>query len=371
MPFVLQAQSPDKLIENGKYDEAIEKCVDRLSKDKGNTTALYSSLKRAYETANALDLEKIKTLKMSGGPDIWYDVFTGYYSIQQRYVLVSGIKEKLEADMVNIKLLEYPEDLEVSRQNAGAFLYATAMKNINTGTREGAMEAYSDLIKITRLFEEYKDVELRMRQALGTAAKTALLEVKNSSEAALPPDFLSSMEAIPLTLREKGFLNYKSKAEPGESFSLILQVEIMDITVSPGTVSKREYTSSHKAPETFESEYKDEKKKAEDKNHPDYNKCVITEIYQLKNATMKAKLRYKEGSTGKVLYVVPIKALTSFENKTATATGDMYACPPEVYEILDKPKKKFPKNAEMIYQLSDEFKVLIKEIVWNDSFIEN
>ncbi len=86
---------------------------------------------------------------------------------------------------------------------------------------------------------------------------------------------------------------------------------------------------------------------------------------------IKGKLKYIDQASGKVLYEIPITARSVFENKTATATGDMFACPPEISEILDKPKMKFPKSGEMITRAGKEFKILLKGIIWNDSFINN
>jgi hypothetical protein len=84
---------------------------------------------------------------------------------------------------------------------------------------------------------------------------------------------------------------------------------------------------------------------------------------------MKGTLKYIDGTSNKILYVVPILAQARFENKTATATGDMFACPPEVQEILDKPKKEFPKNADMLIEVGKEFKLLVKSTVWNEAFL--
>lgn len=369
IPYLMLAQSPAKLVEQDRYDEAIEKCVYRLKKDRGDKTKLYAALKQAYETSNALDLQKVAGLKATGAPDIWYEVFKLYYGIQKRHDQVSVISDKLQSDKVNIQLVEYPKDLEAARKHAGEYLYAHATSLLNTGVPEDAYIAFQELLKITKLFREYKDVELMMRKALANFGEVALLEVKNSSDAALPPDFLADMEDIPLTVKEKEFLGIKTRAVPGESFPLILQLEITSAEVSPGTVSEKEYTTSHKAPETFETAYKDSTKKEEDKKHPDYNKCEIKEIFQQKTALMKGNLKYIEGGSGNVLYVVPVAAEARFENRTATASGDMFACPPEVYDILDKPKKEFPKNADMLFEVGKEFKLLVKGIVWNEAFL--
>ena len=199
----------------------------------------------------------------------------------------------------------------------------------------------------------------------------ALLEVKNSSDISLPPDFMADMENIALNYKEKQYLDYVAKAEHGEKYPIILSIHITTLQVSQGTVSEKEYTSSHKNPQSLETAYNDESKKEEDKKHPDYNKCKIKEIYQLKTAVMIGTLNYIDGYSGTVLYSVPVRARSVFENKTATASGDLFACPPEVYDILDKPKKKFPQSADMIYDVGKEFKLLVKGIVWNDAFIKD
>ena len=369
-PHLLSAQSPQKLIDKGEYDKAIEKCVERLSNDKGNKTDLYASLRIAYETSDKEDMDRVIKLKSSQMPEIWFDVFTSYFAMQQRFILISTIGDQLRSDQVNIQLVDYSEDVTAARNKAVVFEYAYAKSLLKTAKQDDALQAYLELLKISKLIKDYKDVELLMRQALGAGSKMALLEVKNSSEAFLSPDFLAQMENIALNNSERQFLNYVSKAEGSEGYPLRLVIDITSLVVAAGTVNEKSYTTSHKNPESLETVYKDESKKAEDKKNPEYNKCKIKEIYQLKTAVMKGTLKYVDGHSGTVLYVVPITARSVFENKTATATGDLFACPPEVYDILNKPKKKFPKNADMMYDVGKEFKILIKEIVWNDAFID-
>ena len=370
IPLLLSAQSPQKLINKGEYDKAIESCVDRLSRDKGNKTDLYASLKMAYETSNKADMDRITKLESSQMPEIWFDVFTTYYAMQKRFILISSIGDQLRSDQVNIQLLDYSEDVAVARNKAVAFEYAYARSLLKTSKQDDALQAYLELLKISKLIKDYKDVEMLMRQALGAGSKMALLEVKNSSEAFLSPDFMAEMENIALNNSERQFLNYVSKTEKGESYPLRLVIDITSLVVAPGTVNEKSYTTSHKNPEVMETVYTDESKKEEDKKNPEYNKCQIKEIYPHKTAVMKGTLKYIDGHSGTVLYVVPITARSVFENKTATATGDLFACPPEVSDILDKPKKKFPKNADMMYDVGKEFKILLKDIVWNDAFID-
>jgi len=370
LPLILNAQSPSKFISRGEYDKAIEACVDRLEDGKGDKDELYATLKHAYETVNAADLEKIMALKASGKPDIWFDIFMAYANVQDRFEIISRISDQLVRDMVNIKLTDYSNDLEAARQNAAAYLYAHSVSLLNTGLKADAGQAYSELLIVSKLYETYKDVPLLLRRALGASANLARLEINNRSKSTLSPDFIAEMENMVLTYREKQYLDYVVKAEPGQHYGLLLSVDIESVNVTPGTVSEKEYTTSHKDPESFASSYEDKSKFEEDKKHPDFNKCKIKEVYQIKTAVIKGKLKYVDQPSGKVLYEIPITARSVFENKTATASGDLFACPPEVKEFLDKPKLKFPKNGEMITMAGKEFKLLLKGIIWNEAFIQ-
>ena len=364
------AQSPAKLIEKQEYDKAIAYCVDKLENEKGNKEKLYPSLKTAYDEANRQDLETVIQLKSTGSPSMWTDVYQGYLRLQQRYILVSQIEGKLQSDHVNIQFTDYSKDLEASRQNAIAYLYAHSVSLLKTGEKLDAALAYVELLHLSRIQQDYKNVELLMRQAIGGSANLAWLDIRNVSKSTLSPDFIAGIEDFSLNYKEKQYLDYVVKPQPGQDYSLTLSVRIKSVVATPGTVSEKEYTASHKNPESFENAYDDDAKKEEDKKHPDYNKCKIKEVYQVKSATIKGTLSYIDSQSGQVLYQVPITARALFENKTATAEGDMFACPPEVYELLDVQKKKFPTNGEMITKAGKELKILLHGIIWNEAFIK-
>jgi tetratricopeptide (TPR) repeat protein len=368
IPVAGFSQSPEKLIEKGSYDEAIDVCVDRISAGRRNKDKYYAPLKTAFETAEARDREKVIQLKATGAPDIWYDVFRHYNRMQKRYSKLKRIENTLQSDRVDIRLTDYSPDLEAAREQAAAYFYAHAKLLMKSGDHEKARKAFDELMIISRLYEQYRDVELMMRRALGLSAGTALLEVRNRSRVSLSPDFLSGLENISLSEAEKQYLDFVRGADRGQ-FPLLIRIDIMIVKITPGTVTEKEYTSSHKNPESFEAYYEDREKWEKDRKHPDFNKCRIKEVLQEKEAELHAVLRYIDGRNDRVLYNVPITARTRFENRTATASGDLYACPPEVAEILDKPRKKMPSNSDMMGLLGDELKALAQGIIWDESFI--
>jgi hypothetical protein len=371
LPFWLLAQSPSKLIDQGEYDRAIEVCVEKLQDGKGKKDVLYAELKHAFETANAASQDSIRMLKASGQPDIWFDVFMAYSDLQKRYLTIMPVADMLQADMVKLPLTDYSSDVETARQNAAAYLYAHGMSLLKSGVKSDAGKAYEEFLLISMLYEDYKDIDVQMRRALGASATLARLEVNNLSGASLPPDFIADIEDIVLTFRERQYLDYVVKAKPGQHYTLILAIDIHSVNITPGTVNEKEYTTSHKDPESFAANYEDKSKFEEDKKHEDFNKCKIKEIYQVKTAVIKGQVKYIDEQSGAIMYAIPVTARSVFENKTATASGDMYACPPEILEILDKPKLKFPKNGEMVTDAGKEFKMLVKDIIWQPEFISD
>jgi tetratricopeptide (TPR) repeat protein len=368
VPMAGYAQSPEKLIEKGSYDEAIDVCVERISAGRRNKDKYYAPLKTAFEAADGYDREKVRSLRATGAPDIWYDVFIHYDRMQKRYRKLKRIEGSLQGNGVDIRLTDYSSDLESAREQAAAYFYAHAGVLMKSGDHEKARKAFDELRMISRLYEQYRDVELMMRRALGLSTGTALLEVRNRSRVSLSPDFLASLENIPLTGAEKQYLDFVSGAGKGQ-FPLNIRIDIMRVKITPGTLTEKEYTSSHKNPESFEAYYEDKEKWEKDRKHPDFNKCRIKEVLQEKEAEMHAVLRYIDGRNARMLYNVPITARTRFENRTATASGDLYACPPELAEILDKPRKKMPSNSDMMGLLGEELKALVKGIIWDESFI--
>jgi len=370
LPLWLIAQSPSKLIDKGEYDRAIEVCVDKLQNGKGKKDELYAELKHAYEAGSAADLITITELRATGQPDIWFDLFMAYSNLQKRYLTILPVDEMLKDDMVKIELTDYSSDVETSRQNAAAYLYAHGLSLLKSGNKTDAGKAYDEFLLVSKLYAEYKDIDVQMRRALGKSATLARLEVNNLSGASLPPDFIAGIEDITLTYREKQYLDYVVRAKPGQDYSLILAIDINTVNVTPGTVNEKEYTTSHKHPESFAANYDDPKKFEEDKKNENFNKCKVKETYQIKSAVIKGKVKYIDKQSRAIMYAIPVTARSVFENKTATASGDMYACPPEIIEILDKPKRKFPKNGEMVTKAGKEFKMLVKGIIWDPDFIK-
>ena len=370
LPLMVAAQSPQKLIDRGEYDQAMDVAIERLEKGRGDATGNYVSLKLAYETANRQDEQKLISIKSSGAPDIWYDVFLTYQPMQRRYEKLENIRERLESDRVNITPVDYSADLEAARTNAITYLYAHAQSLLKSGSPEDGLQAYTELLKVSRLQRDYKDTEKLMRKAMGTGFGKAFLEMKNRSDMPLSPDYMERMTEFELKPQERIFLDYARREVPGEVYPLIIRIDIDEVEISPGTVSEKEYTTSLKDPESVDEEYQDETKKEADMKHPDYNKCKVTEVFQVKTAMMRGKVKYIDGNTGALLYVVPVKALSRFENRTATASGDMYACPPEVMPLLDAPKKKFPSNADMLVEVGKEFSTLVRNVIWDETFIK-
>ena len=116
-----------------------------------------------------------------------------------------------------------------------------------------------------QLYDQYKDVPLLMRRAIGSSANLARLQINNLSDANLSPDFIATMENMALSYNERQYLNYVVRAEPGQHYSLVLAIDIKSVIVTPGTVNEKEYTTSHKNPEAFSSSYEDKAKFEEDK----------------------------------------------------------------------------------------------------------
>src|SRR3989304_3745622 len=75
--------SSQKLLQKGRYDEAINKAVKKLKK-KPDSEKDILTLEKAYNLANSRDNERIKYLQIEGRADRWDEIFRLYSNLKIR-----------------------------------------------------------------------------------------------------------------------------------------------------------------------------------------------------------------------------------------------------------------------------------------------
>jgi tetratricopeptide (TPR) repeat protein len=219
-------KSPKNLIKDGNYDEAVKILVKKLSVNPDKEQNIIY-LKQSYKAVNQKDIDRINYLRKTGQPNIWYEVYQHYDKLKNRQDLVKALPSDV-LSQIGFKSVDYDNDVIEAKKKAAAYLYAHAQMLLKKEDRQSARQAYDELLKVSKLYNDYKDVDALLRRALVMGTNYVLFKMQNKSGVPLPLSFENELMSICLADLDRTFINYDSKAVQGRNYDYNIVVNITD-----------------------------------------------------------------------------------------------------------------------------------------------
>jgi hypothetical protein len=330
-----------------KLDENIGRLTGKVVQYPGRTKLLVE-LKQAFDQANQLDLELIRQLKLTGQPDIWYQVYQANQRLSDRQETVSAITDK-SLLAAGIQRTDYSVDLAESRSRAALYSYALAEKLLGESGPEPARKAYVELLKVARLKEgPYRDLDKLMRRSILAGYASMEFELYNRSGVSLNADIIGRMDKI--------VSDYKAAQSPvttgqgaDQGFEFSLRVIITRIDVSPDQIKEVVYGEER---DIYDGELV-----------VDTIGCNVYEYRQLKTATLTGRIDYFDKRLGRAVNSIPISVESVFTNAYAKLQGDPDAAGEETIRLLSSKQVDYPSAEEMMWDAADEFVKKAVEVI--------
>ncbi len=372
--FVASCSSPVHLIQRGDSSKAVKVLVKRLIRNPNHEKSI-QSLTQAYQIANQKDDDKIKSLKISGQPDIWYNVYLHYSDLQKRQQLVQTLSPEV-LTKIGFEKRNYDSDIVQAKQKAAKYLYAHAKILIEKNELESARQAYSELEKVKDLFADYKDTDALMRQAIIIGTNYVLFKVENKTYMPFSPPLDNILSNISLKELDKRFVNYDTRRVVGRNYDYVIQLEIQNISVSPEHDDKNHFTETKKVQDGWEyvrdksgEVVKDSTGKAVEVPKYKTISCYVTEINQSKAASISGYLNYINENNKQIINSTPISAKSVFHHVSVICNGDMHACSEETLSLVGSNVVPFPPNIEMIMDAGRKLNEIVKNAIWSDKYL--
>jgi hypothetical protein len=345
----------EKEFRKGDYEEAIDICVKKLI-DNPDKAEYIVILEQAFLRANGADLDMIKSLNTEGRPDRWeeiYDIYQRVYNRQQKIKPLLPLYLGTEERDAEFKFVDAVDGLNTAKKNAAAYWYADASLKINSNNVYKAREAYYELQKIGRFYNDYKDVDDLMAKAKSIGTNNVLFQVADMSNTSLNYDVVQAMGEINIYNTSGTWYVIQDNISEADA-DLILQVNIRKIEAYPEKVSTNRYQESKEIIDGYEFVYDSEGNIVKDSlgnpvKEPDYKTVTafVTETWQEKVATVSGEVVYMDKS-GRVLKSIPIRSDAVFQNYYATATGYYDALSPQSKEKIGGKPLPFPYDDRMM-----------------------
>lgn len=162
--FLSSCVNTQKLIDQGRYDEAIEFATKKLTGKNKKKAKYVRALENGFRKANKRDMKRIAKLEKQSGN--WVRIVDLYQDIRHRQELVEPLlpvidKEGYHAEFQFVKV----DHLEaMAMEKAAESLYASAERHLEdaeNGSKIAARRAFKDLVHIDDYYIDFRNSTLR------------------------------------------------------------------------------------------------------------------------------------------------------------------------------------------------------------------
>lgn len=318
----------EKEFRKGDYDEAINICVKKLI-DNPDKAEYIVILEESFYRANTEELDMIKALHDEGRPDRWEEVYNIYSSIYNRQEKIKPLlplylgTEERDAEF---KFVNAVDGLNTAKKNAAAYWYASASAKLASNDRYKARDAYYELQKIYRYYNEYKDVDDLIAKAKSLGTNDVVFVINNASNSSLNYNVVKAMEDITV-VNTSGKWYVMHSNYPAADVEFTIQLNVRKVDAYQEKVTTNRYEESKEIIDGYEFVYDNAGNIVKDSlgnpiKVPDYKTVTayVTETWQEKVATVSGEIVYIN-KAGNVLKSIPVRSDAVFQNYFATATG--------------------------------------------------
>jgi hypothetical protein len=361
-----------KLMQSGRYDDAISVSVRKLKK-KNQKEKEILALEESYRKANDRDKEKINYLKKEGNPDNWtkiYEVFNIMKGRQERVKPLLPLYIESQKRNATFEIVNYDDEIINAKQNAAQYMYAHAMQLLDKNNKTDARAAYNELQQVKSFYNNYKDVDSQINRARNMGTSYVLFKMQNNTGVPLPPSFEEELYKISLTDLNADWIQYHTHKNKDMNYDYTILVNIKNILVSPESQREIDYQETKTVPDGFTYLLDSHGNVRKDSLGNDIKvpktkviSCSVQEMYQNKKATIAGTLDYINNGNNQLIKTDPIAADNLWEWRSATAIGDLNALKPETSQKIGKRPAPFPPSFDMLLQAGATLKGMVKNII--------
>jgi len=360
--FLLSCSSEVRLINKGKYDDAIDVLVSKMNEKPAKAKDI-EALTFALNEANQSDLQNIKSLKSGGKPDIWHQVLNQYILLDKRQQKVLTLPSTT-LDSLHYELVKYDAFISESRENACIFYYTQAEKLLETGTAANRQRAYNNLVLANQLLPGFRDVKKLLQQYEANKPIDVFYEVRNEFDDYLP--WRLEEELVYLDLSDVNSPKYRFFNDENQAKECKYQavITVKDIKISPENTEELYYTETAKLQDGIAYKLNDTGGFLLDSagNKTEIPKfktiaCYVTETLQKKSLIIGGNVQIIDKSTNQAFNGKFVTGESKFEHRSAKFKGELDALSPESLELIGSKELDYPSDLEMILRASDKFKI--------------
>ena len=344
--FILFSGLPVRSQQYAQLDEAFRKDLKKV-KQYPRSPGRIAQLEASYEAVTRADSVAMASLRATGEPDIWYNMYRILLKIDKRQKELMALPEPTLRQM-NYTYKDMGNEILENKNKASAYFYAHANKMLGEDKPEAARMAYHDLVLLASLSDGYKDLDILIRKAVLEGATDIHYELYNHTGRRLNTKIVNELSSAVYTYRQER-LKKGSDQPAGRPMPFIIRIYLTDLLVGNDALKKSNYT--------------EERTVFKNNVAVDTIRCNIDQYKQEKGVLLKGRVDIYDETMKSVINTIPIKAQKVFVHSYATLKGNPDAAGDQTRALLTRQKIKFPSDGSMVMDATKEFTNQVEKVL--------
>lgn len=340
--------STTMIAQKGSLDEDIVKYSEKLRQYPRNER-IVGELRPLLQMADQRDQARIESLRSSGQPDIWYDLYLATASLAERQKRINSLPEPARSR------LAYPhedleQEMEMARHKAAAYLHAHAEKLLQVNEPALSREAFRDLELLAAIDTGQFDISPMIYRSILQGAGKITYELSNETRKPLTREIISALDDLVAVAKAYRHRYEKSGNIPDAPFDFILKLRLTDIRI--GTEQTKKYS------------YREVRDLLDEQGMKrDSITCDVKEVRQMKSAWVEGSVEFIDVRDGRTVVRTPVKATSFFSHRYASLKGDPEACSEETRALLKENKAAYPSGEAILMDAVKKFTLAATGII--------
>ena len=322
-----------KLYEAQEYDQVIQRLAPDICYGDMNAKRI-NMVAASYHKANQTDHERIQTLKASGQPDAWPEIYQRYCSMKGRHEALACFPNQVKKDM-NYLPLNIDDDMMAARNKAESFLVAKANQLLSTGSKTDAQEAEKYVQQLYHTQPDNANLPPLQKKCLLRSADHILVTLENEDRRPLLPGFVETILTFD-TDEIPSNVTCIPKAPKRNNDDAEMMIIVKHIQISPIRLDEV----------TF-------------KETKDGKTVEVNDHTQNKTATITGVIKYYSSKMRCPVSSIPFEVTSTFKNDYTTIKGDREACSAETLSRLNSQPIPAPTDESMLLDAARKLNDLI------------
>ncbi|MBN2639188.1 MAG: hypothetical protein JXR65_08905 [Bacteroidales bacterium] len=361
LPFVLMTiflagcKSSEKLLQQGDYDQAINKSFKKVVSNPSDSKQI-SILRKSLKLANQQDLDAIKQLQNDGNPASEPIIYKHYLSLDQRQNLIQRLPDQVLRH-IGFKHTDFNSAISHSKKAAALYYHNEAVNLLETHDIYNARKAYYLLQSEASLTPGAPGLSEMIKEARDAGTIHVIFEVQNSSGQEIPPAITEKLYQMNPNVIDRNWTLFDTYPVKNRSYQYFVKLDINMIQVSPQQINRNTFEEKKKIADGWQYvlDRRGNVKKdsaGNDIKIPKYKiiRCQVTQVTLVQESSVISTIGIYNNATGRPVKVQNMQSHFVFNYRYGKARGNLKALDKQSLEMVSRGPMPFPDYPQLLIE---------------------